>query len=482
MSDFIDEDIKDLEKERPRYEAELNGYILAYFVSKIKKQSAAIQLLLDESKNLNQAVRPLIDLVAWNIVDACDGNLIVPEYVQSAKSRQTVYLFIHTHWVPLPFQVYNDFITDAALRIGLPEMFCYDVDFINKLRENVANRLARHPHPYIPDDEVWINFKNGTLVIDEQGTFRFNPHNRDDFLLYALPYWYNEGADCPMWTAFLNEVLPNPQTQQLLAEAIGYCFTRHLKLEKMFVFYGSGSNGKSVVLDTIEHLLGRENVSNMTLSDITTKDEKRSLIENKLVNISHESAREVDPSILKQLVSGEPTDVRVLYRGTHTMYNYGKLFTSFNKLPQVEHTHGFFRRWIIFPFIVTIPEERQDADLARKFKAELAGILNWVLATLPGLLSRKAFTHSAECDAALSDFRRTSNSALSFFADRCVLSSDHTNKLKDIYIAYKTYCDEEGYKPFGKKEFQNTLRQQRGVEVSSYANNIYYNIQFRSNV
>ncbi len=480
MEDFIDLDLKDLAKGRKKYDAQIDSIFMECFVTNMEDMSHDVQFVLDKSKTHNQAFKPLIELVASNIVSVSDGNLMVPEYIQSAKARQVVYLFVHTHWIPLPHQLFNDFITDAALKTGLPELFCYDVDFMNKLREHVANRVARHPLPYIPDDEVWVNFQNGTLVIDSEGTFRLRPHDRSDFFLYALPYDYCEYAICPKWNAFLNEVLPDPNTQQLLAEAIGYCFTRNLKLEKMFVFYGSGSNGKSVVLDTIEHLLGRENVSNMTLSDITTKDEKRSLIENKLVNISHESAREMDPSILKQLVSGEPTDVRVLYRGTHTMYNYGKLFTSFNKLPQVEHTHGFFRRWIMFPFMVTFPDERQDTELAHKLKDELSGILNWVLAALSRLMSRKAFTHSEECDAALSEFRRSSNSALSFFEDRCVISANHTNKLKDIYMAYKVYCDEEGNKPFGKKEFQNILRQQKRVEVSSYANNIYYNIQLRS--
>lgn len=57
------------------------------------------------------------------------------------------------------------------------------------------------------------------------------------------------------------------------------------------------------------------------------------------------------------------------------------MFSS-NVLPrEVEHTEGFFRRFLILEFDQTIPPERQNPNLAKEIiETELPGIFNWVVA------------------------------------------------------------------------------------------------------
>lgn len=476
MADLQD-DIKALEKEERERNTNIMSVVLKGYAGRAKDVSGSIGAILDGTKNVKDALGPIRDLVAGVIVDAADNCLTVVEYRERTKSKQNVFLFVGTHWMLIDTQLYYDFIRWSCLKCGLPEIYVYDPGFMNKLFEAVAFRVSEYRSTYIPSDGVWINMRNGTLEIDGGGNVVLREHRKEDFFIYCLDYCYDAKAICPEWLKFLDEVLPDLETQQLLAESFGYCFTRNLKLEKMFVFLGGGSNGKSVTMDVMRHVFGTTNVGDMSLSLLTTDDEKRADLEKKLVNISSESDLKLDTSVLKRIVSGEPIDVRRLYENTHIMYHYGKLFTSFNKLPPAEHTHGFFRRWIIIPYRVTIPEERQDPTLAARLKGESAGILNWVLAVLPGMLSRRGFSISKECNQALSEYKRRSNSALSFLEDRCVKADDGRFKLKELYSKYCTFCQEEGIKnKFGKTAFRDIV-DGWGAEQFAYQGFIMYKLK-----
>ena len=63
-------------------------------------------------------------------------------------------------------------------------------------------------------------------------------------------------AKVPFFEKFLNQVLPDGEIHDIISEYSGSIFikTSVLKLEKALFFYGSGSNGKSVLFDFIRAL------------------------------------------------------------------------------------------------------------------------------------------------------------------------------------------------------------------------------------
>lgn len=244
----------------------------------------------------------------------------------------------------------------------------------------------------------------------------------------------------------------------------------------MLVLQGRGANGKSVVLDVITSLVGRQNISNVSLDSLTNDDVKRAMIENKVFNISHESNGDLDVSVLKLLVSGEPVDSRVLYVGPRTIYNYAKLITSFNVLPRPENTHGFYRRFCILPFNVTISEEEKDTDLSKKLCEELPGILNWVLSTIPGFIARRNFTRSPLSEEALKKYRLSSDTALLFVTTCCEIGNG-TDSGKNLYDSYKRFCINEEVKSLGKQNFFTRLEDVGGVIREMHNNLPHFNLK-----
>jgi putative DNA primase/helicase len=266
-----------------------------------------------------------------------------------------------------------------------------------------------------------------------------------------LPFEYTPEANAPIFAEYLDKVLPESQLQHILAEYLGYVFIQPttLKLEKTLLLYGTGANGKSVFYEIVRRLLGEQNTSEYSLQSLTNDNGYfRAMIANKLVNYASEINGKLEASIFKQLVSGEPVEARLPYGKPFMLTQYAKLIFNCNELPKdVEYTVAYFRRFLIIPFEVTIPEAEQDKQLAQKIIAsELSGVFNWVLQGLKRLLDQKQFTECESVKRAREQYEKESDSVKLFLEEKEY--KPHPTSfvaLQKLYLEYRTFCQDDGF-------------------------------------
>lgn len=463
----------ELESQRWMRELQLIDLTLRRIVDGVVSKEADIQKLMDATKGKCQV--SLREIVVREVIRSADGLLWCREYIERLRSDQLMNIFTGSHWQPIEPQQWKDFVAECAKRCGVPEPMLMNPTFMRALYESLAFNLAEYRKQTIPAGEVWLNVSNGTLVITSDGQVILREHDKADLFFYCLGYCYDSEAECPLWQTFLDRVLPETDAQLLLAEYIGYCLMPGHELEKMLLLYGEGLNGKSVTLEVIESLLGSVNVSYLSLADLTNDDVKRAGIEGKMLNISHESGKDVNPNVLKQLTSGEKVLIKHLYRDPRETNDYGKLIAAFNILPRAENTFGFFRRLIILAYQVTIPKEEIDRQLASKLKGELSGILRWVLRALPALMTRREFSPCESSDKALEQYRLQSDNVRLFLSEACE-ASEYTTQASELYTAYRNYCISSSLKSIGKNRFYDRLTG-LGYERVMYANTLYFKLK-----
>ena len=185
------------------------------------------------------------------------------------------------------------------------------------------------------------------------------------------------------------------------------------------------------------------------------------MISNKLVNYASEINGKLEASIFKQLVSGEPVEARLPYGRPFTVLNYAKLIFNCNELPwEVEHTHAFFRRFLIINFDVTIPEAEQDKDLAKKIiSSELPGVLNWALEGLRRLLEQRQFTYCEAVELARKQYEIEADSVKLYLQEYMYQSSSNEfQQMQLFYKDYRDFCDREGCAPVKRNKFKNRLK------------------------
>ncbi|MFD3003508.1 phage/plasmid primase, P4 family [Pontibacter toksunensis] len=402
--------------------------------------------------------------------------LVVEQVLKKTEQQQcglcrhngSVYLYNGSHWQPIEENDLKDFLGKAAEKMGVDRFDARFYQFIEQLyRQFLASaRLSMSPRR---KGIVLINLQNGTFEIGPDGPM-LREFRREDFMTYQLPFSYDESAAAPLFEKYLEQVLPDKEKQAVIAEYLGYVFVDQtvLKLEKALMLYGTGANGKSVFFDIIYALLGHSNVCSYSLQSLTNENGySRYMLGDKLLNYASELSTRLDPNIFKQLTSDEPIEVRLPYKEPAILYSYAKILFNCNELPRdIEHTDAFFRRLLIVQFDRTIAEKDQDKQLASKIIAsELSGVFNWVLQGLSRLMAQKRFS---DCEASKSQvalYKKESDSVQMFMEENAYAKSlEKCLKLKVLYPSYKSFCQEDNYRPLNCTNFRKRL-DGAGVQV-----------------
>lgn len=426
--------------------------------NKVDKGSEEAREIRKKLDALKVSTRHFVVLTVEQILKYAKNN-----HWNLCKNHDFIYVYNGEYWNQIEKERLQKFLGDAATKMGVDKFSSEYYQFKEHLFKQFMS-MAYLPIPKIDSETVFVNLKNGTFEINLQGE-NLRRFNHSDFLTYQLPFDYNPESKSPIFDKYLNRVLPDENCQKVLAEYLGFVFIRHeskrLKQEKALILYGSGANGKSVFFEIVKALIGKENMSNYSLSSLTNESGyQRAKIGNVLVNYGSEINSKLESSLFKQLVSGEPVEARLPYGEPFTLTQYAKLIFNCNELPRdVEHTTAYFRRFLIVPFDVTIPPEERDSQLHIKIiENELSGIFNWVLEGLHRLLSQKQFTECEAVDKALNDYKKQSDSVMQFLSENRYES--HPNeyiKIMDLYDEYKLFCCDDGYRSVNKMNFKKRI-------------------------
>jgi putative DNA primase/helicase len=377
------------------------------------------------------------------------------------KKNGFIYLYNGSYWNEINKESFQSFLGNVSLKMGVEKFKCKIHTFKDELfKQFMAD--AYLPTPKTNKKNVLINLENGTFQITPTKR-ELRAFNRNDFLTHQLPFEYEPEAKAPLFQKYLDEVLPDADKQRVFAEYSGYIFIKPsvLKLEKMLILYGTGANGKSVFFEIINALLGSQNISNYSLQSLTNDNGYfRAKIANKLVNYASEINGKLETDIFKQIASGEPLEARLPYGEPFILNEYAKLIFNCNDLPKdVEHTNAFFRRFLIIGFDITIPEDKQDKQLANKIiDNELSGVFNWILSGLERVLKQKKFSKCEAVENARSNYEKQSDSVKMFIEDFEYKTAIDYTTVRELYSQYKGFCIEDGFRPVNKSNFMKRLR------------------------
>lgn len=316
----------------------------------------------------------------------------------------------------------------------------------------------------------YICLNNGTLSMD---SFKLKAHSPDHYLRNHLDVAWDPLAGCPRFMQFLDEIFaPDIDKQEkirFLQQWIGYCLVADNRQHKFLWLVGWGGNGKSVLLELITHLVGKENVSNAQIERLGEKF-VRAELDGKLVNISSEMGAEatISDGYLKAIVAGDDIEAERKYKPSFTFKPVVRLIGATNYLPRLlDLTDGFFRRAIILNFNRQFGDQERNPNLIAELKLETAGVLAWAVAGYQTLQDQKRFLIPASSVAALVVYKKESD-VIGMFAD-AMLTSVQSGGVKptDLYDSFVRWVKERGYHPSNMNNFCKRLKVLGYVSVRS---------------
>jgi len=235
------------------------------------------------------------------------------------------------------------------------------------------------------DADLWLLNTPGGVVDLRTGEMR--PHNAGDFMTKITAVAPDANCPCPLWHTFVLRITDSKkELERFLARVSGYGLTGITVEHALFFFYGIGANGKSVWMSTIAGILcDYHRTAPIETFTVTNSDrhptELAMLRGARLVTVTEtEEGRRWAESRIKQMTGGDRVPARFMRQDFFEYTPQFKLMISGNHKPGLRAVNeAIRRRFNLIPFVVTIPPEERDKDLAQKLKAEWPGILAWMI-------------------------------------------------------------------------------------------------------
>lgn len=286
---------------------------------------------------------------------------------------------------------------------------------------------------------------NGILSLSKN---KILPHSPEYYLTSKLPIVYDPKAKCPRFKQFLKEIFDEDNECICLAqEWFGYCLTNLTNAQKCLFLFGVGANGKSVLLDVLMKLVGKDSLSTLPLVEFESSFRRCALVDKKINVVTEGGFRSnsLNTNQLKAVIAGETIMAEIKGGDSFNFVPYCKVIAALNSMPRIQDTsHGFRRRICLLTFNRIFKPEEQNKNLAEELEGELSGILNFALKGLKRLIKNEfIFTEPLVCKEEL-DMYFEYNDPLTVFVKHNLAQADLKLKIKneDLHDKYIQWCQE----------------------------------------
>jgi putative DNA primase/helicase len=295
-------------------------------------------------------------------------------------------------------------------------------------------------------DPLVFNVANGTIDL-RSGELR--EHSRLDMLTKQSPVAYDEDAKFPLFSEFLLEIMNRDiDLCAYLQRVFGYWLTGSTEEQLLWVFHGSGANGKSTLMSVLAHIFGNYGAQPPIDAFLVhkfrppTQPDLMDLAGARIaVSTELEPGRRLSEDLVKRSTGGESITGRRLYENPWSYQPQFKLAFVVNSLPGIRgQDEAIWRRVRKIPFTVTIPPDQRDTKLLGKLEAEAPGILSWMV---EGCLNWRdlGLLEPDSVKTATSDYKDEMDLLADWIAEEQVRTgSDLSERASELYESFKGWA------------------------------------------
>lgn len=270
-------------------------------------------------------------------------------------------------------------------------------------------------------------------------------------------------TQAPVWDAFLKQVLPSQDLRNFVQRAVGYSMTGLTREEVFFLLYGQGQNGKSKMLSAIAHALGNYAHSFDPKLIIQQKYEGHPTNIASLHGVRFAYSSEVgegaalDEGRVKAITGGDVITARFMRKDEFSWTPTHKLWMATNHLPVIKgQDKGMWRRVLVIPFDVNIPDEQRDNTLEDKLFAEARGILAWCIDGAVDYLNY-GLRPPVEVIMASAHYQQEQDHTAMFLAECTIPDPVAFAPAGDLYLGFKRWSEDNGHQPMSSTAFGREL-------------------------
>ncbi len=313
------------------------------------------------------------------------------------------------------------------------------------------------------DANPWLlNCQNGTIDLK---TGQLRPFSKTDFITRICSAPYDEHCPTPLWNQLLDTVMSGKKIMiEYLQRAFGYSLTGDISEQAMFVLHGTGSNGKSTLLNIFSAVMNTYAQSSSSEAFMQKKSES---VNNDIARlkgarfvtaIEMEENKRLAESLIKSMTGGDKLVTRFLYGEYFEYVPQFKVFLAANHKPIIrDTTNSIWRRIKLMPFENTFTEKDRDRHFAEKIMAkEMQGILAWAVKGCL-LWQQEGIQDPPSVKRATTEYRTEMDSFATFFEECCAEKADGRTTNKMLRAVYDEWCRDNGEYALSQRPFSQKL-------------------------
>ena len=330
-----------------------------------------------------------------------------------------------------------------------------------------------------------IPFQNCLFDLE---TDQLLPHTPKYFNVNIIPHNYNPEAVCPQWEKFIFEI-HLPQDIAFIQEWWGYNLYTSYPVKALMILIGNADNGKTVELDTMKHVLGKDNFTPITLQQLTYDETDPAELYHNIANICDElpSNKIKNVERVNNACSGGTISAQRKFGHPFQFDNIAKITYASNEPPDIiQDLDAFWNRLrsVDCPFVfkkdpALSKGERQAIDkeeLEKTLFAEAEGILNWMIEGLKRLRSNNwRFSYSKSVEQGRQYYRVKANPVLCWIEKCFEYTGDEIDAVtrEGTVQAFKAWCKSENLKKIPtRSQFLKTMTDEGFTAVQSRAHDM----------
>lgn len=311
----------------------------------------------------------------------------------------------------------------------------------------------------------WICFKNGLYDPVKQELFPHSPAYRvlNQIPHEFIPYEHPTGNNVDSW---LEYIASDPDDREMLLQFLGYSLTRDTRQQKFLILVGTGGSGKSTVIKMLESVVGSDNISNISLKELSQRFASYGLM-GKLVNSCADleiSALE-DVSLVKKVLGEDSIRAEQKGKDAISFRPYAKFIFSTNQLPIVlsETTNGFYRRLLILK-MDRLPDKAK-IDFLETLQKETDHFIHLLVSALERMYAGGTIVESQNSKEAVKQLRNDSDT-VSAWLDEEMYTDDKTEQREKTYLygKYSAWCERNDRQPLKRNSLYRSLENKGLVE------------------
>ena len=365
-------------------------------------------------------------------------------------------------------------------------------------RQEVINKIKAQTYSDLENfdaDPNIITLENGILRLD---TLELTPHTPKNLsrVLYPIEYHKPEYADIEdnlkdtlFWKFLTNSFTVDGKFRkedfETVLEIMASIFVKKQIDDKASMFLGQGENGKSVSLQYIGSMLGRNNLSSMSLQEMSDDKFMIAELDGKSANIYPDLERNElrRTGRIKAITSNDPIQAQKKHGHPFTLYPFCKLIFSCNRFPKVsDQGQGFFRRWLIVKWERNFEKDlERDSHLLEKLLSNREEI-NLVFSCLVSIANKLnkvgKFTHSKGWITIQKEWNENAD-PLDDFVTNYIIDSETNKSKRETHQFYKKIMLSKGENPLGIGQFSKQFAEYFDDDKTNKVR-VWQNIDFKT--